>query len=442
MPIPAAQEIRKPLLEAFKGEAPRSFSAAEFLDLMAGCFGLNLNELSSGDKNTFRSRVNEAKNDLRKNHLLSNPSKNIYMITSAGLEVLEDNPAMISDEYLAARKNKPLTVEGVLILGENDSLMPPPPLELDPDPKELHDTLPASDMHPEITEPLPESDMPPQITEPTTESEMPPEITEPSPESDMPHEIESPHEDSEIAPENSEPQQEITPEAEAEYEPEKLQEQTPESEPESESENVPENEAMNEPEQIQHEETEYEHESDSHDEDSGFVITPAQRVEDVVTQYNSHLADEILMKTAAIPSDRFEMLVIDLLSKMGYFAFQTARYTTETAGRDLIHGVILDNKTGANIYIQARKLSPARTVGKADIQDFAKELADKGGKGIFATTANFSEQAKICANDERIMLIDGVKLANLMIANNFCVNVEKVFEVKSIDTETFSEYEE
>ena len=81
-------------------------------------------------------------------------------------------------------------------------------------------------------------------------------------------------------------------------------------------------------------------------------------------------------------------------------------------------------------------------MGKADIQDFTKELADKGGKGIFATTANFSEQAKICANDERIMLIDGVKLANLMIANNFCVNVEKVFEVKSIDTETFSEYEE
>ena len=147
------------------------------------------------------------------------------------------------------------------------------------------------------------------------------------------------------------------------------------------------------------------------------------------------------MKAAGLPSDRFEMLVIDLLSKMGYFAFQTARYTTEAAGSDLIHGVILDNQTGANIYIHARKLSPGRTVGKADIQDFVDELSDKGGKGIFATTANFSENAKVLAADERLMLIDGEKLANLMIANNFCVNVEKVYEIKAIDAESFSEYE-
>ena len=156
------------------------------------------------------------------------------------------------------------------------------------------------------------------------------------------------------------------------------------------------------------------------------IEIPKTGIEDVIAQHNSELADELLIKTAGLPSDRFEMLVIDLLSKMGYFAFQTARYTTESSGSDLIHGVILDNKTGANIYIQARKLSPGRTIGRADIQDFVDELSDKGGKGIFATTATFSENAKILANDERIMLIDGEKLASLMIANNFCVNVEKV----------------
>ena len=165
-------------------------------------------------------------------------------------------------------------------------------------------------------------------------------------------------------------------------------------------------------------------------------------IDDAIAQHNSELADELLMKAAGLPSDRFEMLVIDLLSKMGYFAFQTARYTTESSGSDLIHGVILDNKTGSNIYIQARKLSPGRTIGKADIQDFIDELSDKGGKGIYATTASFSENAKILATDERIMLIDGEKLANLMIANNFCVNVEKVYEIKAIDSESFSEYED
>ncbi|MBQ6968887.1 MAG: winged helix-turn-helix domain-containing protein, partial [Synergistaceae bacterium] len=104
MSVPGTQEIRKPLLEAFKGEAPRNFVTNEILELMAENFGLNLNELSSGDKNLLRSRVNEAKSDLKKNNLLCNPSGYTYMITNAGTEVLEDNPAVISDDYLAGRK--------------------------------------------------------------------------------------------------------------------------------------------------------------------------------------------------------------------------------------------------------------------------------------------------------------------------------------------------
>ena len=75
------------------------------------------------------------------------------------------------------------------------------------------------------------------------------------------------------------------------------------------------------------------------------------------------------------------------------------------------------------------------------MRDFADELAEMGGTGIFATTGDFSEQAEICAQDERIMLIDGRKLAGLMIGHNFCVNVEKVFEVKELDEESFTEYE-
>ena len=127
---------------------------------------------------------------------------------------------------------------------------------------------------------------------------------------------------------------------------------------------------------------------------------------------------------------------------MGYRTFQNARYTNEAEGSDLIHGVILDNKPGLPpIYIQARLSSPSKTIGKADMQDFVNAITDKGGKGIFATTASFSEQAAICANDERVMLLDGEKLAGLMIANNFCVNVEKIFELKTFDPESLNEYE-
>ncbi len=381
MPIPSTQEIRKPLLEAFKGEAPRSFAINEFLEDMAADFGLNLSDLSSGDKTTFRTRINEAKSTLRTYNLLSNPSKNTYMITNAGTEVLEENPEIISDDYLQARKNKSLPVSETFGLEQLEPDEPVEPVEA----VEAENSEPIEEIQKDIQENIQAEDFSGQ------EFDEAPEVNL----------------------ENVETVEAVEPEAEPE----------PESEPEPELEQEPE------------QEPEPENPSDS--------VTPSRNIEDVIARYNSDLADEILMKTAAIASDRFEMLVIDLLSKMGYFAFQTARYTTESSGSDLIHGVILDNKTGSNpIYIQAKKLSPARTVGRSDIQDFVEELADKGGKGIFATTANFSEQAKIYANDERIMLIDGVKLANLMIANNFCVNVEKVFELKTIDTDSFSEYEE
>ena len=388
MSVPGTQEIRKPLLEAFKGEAPRNFVTNEILELMAENFGLNLNELSSGDKNLLRSRVNEAKSDLKKNNLLCNPSGYTYMITNAGTEVLEDNPAVISDDYLAGRKGSVLPVAETFGLEEAEEV------ETEPEPEDFAD---------EEFDEAPEEilDTEEEYTEPMSESmnEEVEEIIEEAQETDT----EEIHED-------------LTP-VEPELEAEQVSESEPESEPESKSES----------------------------EDDSFlegIEIPSTGIEDVIARHNSELADEILMKTAALPSDKFEMLVIDLLSKMGYFAFQTARYTTESSGSGLIHGVILDQKTGANIYIQARKLSPGRTIGRADIQDFVDELSDKGGKGIFATTAIFSDNAKILANDERIMLIDGEKLASLMIANNFCVNVEKVYEIKAIDAESFSEYEQ
>ncbi|MBQ7220650.1 MAG: restriction endonuclease [Synergistaceae bacterium] len=171
------------------------------------------------------------------------------------------------------------------------------------------------------------------------------------------------------------------------------------------------------------------------------AVIQSQSIDDVLARHNSELADRLLMRAASISSEMFEALVIDLLSKMGYRAFQNARYTSDESDSGMIQGVILDTQNPTPIYIHAQKLSPGRTVGRADIQDFVEALSDKGGKGIFATTAEFSENASLYARDERIMLIDGAKLSNLMIAHNFCVNVEKVFELKEIDEDSFSDYE-
>ena len=387
MPVPSTQEIRKPLLEAFRDEAPHSFVINEFLAIIAADFEENLDDMSSTEKTALKNNINEAKSYLRKHKLLSHPSKNTYMITRAGSKVLEDNPEIIDDNYF------------------------------NPKPKEEETSA---------QEPL--------IEEQEQQSEIPVDFSEQE-------FINAPEE--EIAPEISEEAEEIEIKNENEFETASKEEQ--QQEPELEEEAETQEDFFNETEkEIENEDddpidTEEELEMQ---EIPDFKENKNIDIEDVLANYNSKLSEEVLERAANLSPDMFCMLVMDLLSKMGYRAFQTARYTNDAEGSDLIHGVILENKAGMiPIYVHARKLSPSRTVGKADMIDFINALADKGGKGIFATTGTFSEQAEISANDEKIMLLDGKKLASLMIANNFCVKVEKIFELKAIDSESFSEYE-
>lgn len=46
------------------------------------------------------------------------------------------------------------------------------------------------------------------------------------------------------------------------------------------------------------------------------------------------------------------------------------------------------------------------------------------------------------ANTHHIILIDGERLANLMIEYNFCVSTRKTFEIKAIDTDALAEYQD
>lgn len=46
------------------------------------------------------------------------------------------------------------------------------------------------------------------------------------------------------------------------------------------------------------------------------------------------------------------------------------------------------------------------------------------------------------ANTHHIILIDGERLANLMIEYNFCVSTRKAFEIKAIDTDALAEYQD
>lgn len=414
------------MLEAFEDEAPHNYPVSELVEFMARYYDEDISEMSSADKSSFRQKVTDAKNYLMDHKLLSNPSKNTYMITPKGSEVLAGSPDVIDDEYLASLSG----ITGT----EPASLIP------DDEPEDFSDDEPLTE---EIPEDLPDDafdseseDLPDDEAGIDLEPEPEPEAEldiEPTPDA-TPTLSPAPEPDPTPAPEPTlaatpAPTPNPTPAPAPATEPTPAPAITPQPEPTPGPTPTPTSTLPSKTPSVLH---------DDIPETSG-----SQDIEEVLAQHNTQLADQILARTSELSQDSFEMFVIDMLSKMGYRAFQNARYTTEASGSEFIHGVILEDKAGLTpIYIHARKLTPGRTVGRADIQDFVEAIADKGGKGIFATTGGFSEQAVIAANDERIMLIDGTRLANLMITHNFCVNVEKVFEVKAINDDSFREYED
>ena len=172
-------------------------------------------------------------------------------------------------------------------------------------------------------------------------------------------------------------------------------------------------------------------------------ITPDDAFEESFRKINYNLADELLSEVAKLSPTVFEQMVIDLLSRMGYGAFENAGRTTSVSGDEGIDGVIMEDKLGFSlIYIQAKKWDLERTVGRPEIQSFVGAISGKGGKGLFVTTAKFSKLALDYANQQHIILIDGQKFARLMIEHNFGVSIKKIFEIKVMDTDLFNDYGE
>ena len=106
-----------------------------------------------------------------------------------------------------------------------------------------------------------------------------------------------------------------------------------------------------------------------------------------------------------------------------------------------IDGIIKEDKLGLDvIFIQAKKWE--NTVGRPEIQKFVGALEGKRAKkGIFITTSSFSREALnyISNINKKIVLIDGVQLAEYMIDYNIGVSSIDSYEVKKIDSDYFEE---
>lgn len=162
--------------------------------------------------------------------------------------------------------------------------------------------------------------------------------------------------------------------------------------------------------------------------------------------YNSNkinLAEEILKKIKESSPQFFENLVVDLMLKMGYGGSRhDAGEAVGKSGDGGIDGIIKEDRLGLDvIYLQAKRWSD-NSVGSPEIQKFVGALADKhANKGVFITTSTFSREAREYAKriSNKVVLIDGVTLTELMIEYNLGVFPVMNYELKKIDIDYFSE---
>ena len=173
--------------------------------------------------------------------------------------------------------------------------------------------------------------------------------------------------------------------------------------------------------------------------------TPLEAIGSAYAIIRSELSKTLLQAIMDCTPDFFERLVVDLLIAMGYgYDAADAGRVVGKSGDEGIDGIISEDKLGfSHVYVQAKRWDSGHTVGRPEVQAFAGALLGKGAsKGLFITTSSFSDKAKAYAAEQttiRIVLVDGMELAALMMDFNVGVSTQKTYAIKQIDMDYFDE---
>lgn len=111
------------------------------------------------------------------------------------------------------------------------------------------------------------------------------------------------------------------------------------------------------------------------------------------------------------------------------------------SGDEGIDGIIKEDRLGLDlIYLQAKRWNGA--VGRPEVQKFVGALQGKRArKGVYITTGKFTDDAVRYADsiDSKVILIDGMMLANMMIDHGLGTTTTATYEIKRIDSDYFTE---
>lgn len=170
------------------------------------------------------------------------------------------------------------------------------------------------------------------------------------------------------------------------------------------------------------------------------VLSPEELMDSAAKALQAQVSVELVARIKSESPAFFERLVVKLLLRMGYGGSrQEAGRAVGRSGDGGIDGIINEDRLGLDaIYIQAKRWEG--TVGRPEIMKFVGALAgQRANKGVFISTSTYTQEARDYAaqSQYKVVLIDGERLAQLMIEYNLGVSVAAVYEVKRIDNDFF-----
>lgn len=177
---------------------------------------------------------------------------------------------------------------------------------------------------------------------------------------------------------------------------------------------------------------------------SDIAITPEEQMGESYQTLTGALEADLLDRMRGMSPASFEALVIELLSKLGYGGGQPERGKAIGGPGDAgIDGVINEDALGLDrVYVQAKRYGAGNAVGRPEVQAFSGSLDGVSAtKGVLITTGSISLAAREYASRiaKRIILIDGMELARLMVEQEIGVRVTEIYKIKKIDENYFTE---
>lgn len=178
----------------------------------------------------------------------------------------------------------------------------------------------------------------------------------------------------------------------------------------------------------------------STDESGSEHLDPREQVEQGIARIHSDVASELLSRLQEHEPAFFERAVVKLLVAMGYGGAEGRASVTPISGDGGIDGVIDRDALGLDrVYVQAKRYAAGNPAGRPDIQRFVGALSGKASTGVFITTGRFSPAAVQYAEQAhtRVILIDGDRLAGLMIRYGVGVQAKQMLAIVDIDEDFF-----